>query len=261
MDLRRVQGFGRFDIFYGNSNIIHRKIIGSSAHSHPAGAGFFAPHGICFVLASSLSQVFHTDGVANIHDEGFAFWRAYFSRLPWYNGWHIHVGHELGRRIRSHPSHDEWADRAFHWAQESVRRELRPEETEWMRWLRRQDCNYTRYSREKELLMTQWGDCALQLAVSSMIPKAEAVGFKVRHHCREATTNQNLCRMWNHLGMNLERFGTQRTSDVIEMYLLQMMESAVGENIFAAENLIFVGAYALLLQYCPWNAPSRIHPI
>ena len=100
-------------------------------------------------FASSLHEVcprsFTQMGWPIFSDEGFAFWCTYFAHLPWYDGWHIDVGRELGRRIRSHPSHDEWTDRAFQWAQESVRRELRPEATEWMRWLRRQDCNYTRY--------------------------------------------------------------------------------------------------------------------
>ena len=129
-----------------------------------------------------------------------------------------------------------------------------------MRWLRRQDCNYTRYQNfrgDDALLMTQWGDCALQLTIYNMIPKAEAAGFtQVRHHCRQATENRKLCCMWAHLDMKFERFGKHHTGDVIEMYLLQMMESAFGGNIFTAENLFYVGMYALLLQYCPWHAPN-----
>ena len=216
--------------------------------------------------------------------EGLEFWCAYFSGLglPWYDGWHIDVGRELGRRIRGHPSHNTWLNQALHWQQEGRRRELRPEETEWMRWLRRQDCNYTRYRNfrgENELSITQWGDCALQLAIYNMIDKAEAVGYKqVRHHCREATTNQNLCDMWKHFGMNFEGLGIHDAGDVIEMYLFQMMESAagdpdpgredqdvgeaqgdaaVGESISAAENLFLFAAYALLLQYCPYYCPSN----
>ena len=129
-----------------------------------------------------------------------------------------------------------------------------------MTWLRRQDCNYTRYQhlrRPGELLMTQWGDCALQLILYNNIPIAEAAGYpQVRHHCRQAGMNRKLCCMWTHLDLGFQRYGTHRVGDVIEMYLFQMMESASGGDIESATNLFCIGMYALLLQYCPWHAPQ-----
>ena len=129
-----------------------------------------------------------------------------------------------------------------------------------MTWLRRQDCNYTRYQnvrRQGELLMTEWGDCALQLTLYNNIPIAEAAGFpQVKHHCRQAGMNRKLCCMWTHLDLGFQRYGTHRVGDVIEMYLFQMMESASDGDIESATNLFFIGMYALLIQYCPWHAPQ-----
>ena len=128
-----------------------------------------------------------------------------------------------------------------------------------MIWLRRQDCNYTRYQnvrRQGELLMTQWGDCALQLTLYNNIPIAEAAGFpQVKHHCKQAVDNRKLCCTWKHLGLEFQLCSTHYIGDVIEMYVFQMMESACGGDVASAENLFFVAMYALFLQYCPWHAP------
>ena len=174
-------------------------------------------------FASSLREVcprtFTRKGWPRFREDGLAFWCKYFAHLPWDDGWHTAVGRELGRRIRRHAFHDQWKAQAFDWAQESVRHEHRPEETAWMTWLRRQDCNYTRYQhvrRQGELLMTQWGDCALQLTLYNNIPMAEVAGFpQVRHHCRQATENRKLCCMWAHRDLDFQRFGDHRIGGVI----------------------------------------------
>ena len=123
-------------------------------------------------FASSLHVVcprtFTPRGWPRFRNDDLDFWCRYFAYLPWAPGWHIALGRELGGRIRAHTSHDLWKRRAFDCAQESVRHEHRPEAAAWMRSLRRQDCNYTRYQHirgDDALLMTQWGDYALQLTV------------------------------------------------------------------------------------------------
>ena len=213
-------------------------------------------------LADSLHyvcpQTFSYTGFPIFTEDGLAFWCTRFAHKAWENGWHTEVGTDLGRRLAMHPCHVQWRNRAFHWAQKPQRQQNRPVETFWMARLRRVPCNMRRYGHlgPNQLLMTQWGDCALRVTLYNNIPMAEAAGYPlVKHHCKQAVDNRMLCCAWQHLGLEFQLCSTHYIGDVIEMYVFQMMESACGGDVASAENLFFVAMYALFLQYCPWHAP------
>ena len=92
--------------------------------------------------------------------------------------WHIAVGTELGRRLVMHLCHFQRKNRAVHWAPKQERRQDRLVGTTWVARLRRVRCNGRRYWHLglNEMLMTQRGECALQVTLYDNIPMADAEG-------------------------------------------------------------------------------------
>ena len=189
------------------------------------------------------------------HD-GFSFWATRFTEAAWYEGWHMDTGNVLGARIRRHPSHEVWMKESYMWSQPSVQRTEIPPVSEFMLWLHRQPCNYERYRlnvMQERMRMTQWGDAALALIISNMIPKLKAVGYKkVKHHWRIASKNSSLSFIMSCLNIEFDHHGVHRTSNIAEVYIFHMLESAHNGDIVAAENLFCIGMYVLFVAYDPW---------
>ena len=115
----------------------------------------------------------------------------------------------------------------------------------------REPCNFSRYHsrvQKEETYLTEWGDATVELTVKNMMPTFEKAGFwQVHPHSKLAARNDTLKYIMALLNISFGFEGVHSTGNAAEAYMFHTLQSADEGDYVAAENLFFIGMYALLV--------------